>query len=146
MKKDSLILIAEHDKRHFELIRNNLLRAGVHNKMLYFADGQEILDFLLDTDKPSEGANNPGGYILLLKLDLPKVDGMKVLKKIKQNLQLKKIPVIILTATDDRDTIERCYDLGCSTYIVKPTEQKDFEETVKKIGRFLSIIEMTSIK
>ncbi len=146
MKKEANILIAEDNKEHFELIRKNLLRAGVCNKMLNFTDGQEILSFLFDMDEGFEGEHNSREYILLLNLNLPKVDGVKVLEKIKQDMQLKKIPVIILTATDDRHTIERCHNLGCSTYIVKPARQQDFEETIQKLGCFLSVIETTSIK
>ncbi|MFC1737590.1 response regulator [Planctomycetota bacterium] len=146
MKKEANILIAEDNKKHFELIRKNLLRAGVCNELLNFADGQEILNFLFDMDKGFEGEHNSHEYILLLNLNLPKVDGVKVLEKIKQDTQLKKIPVIMLTATDDQHTIERCHNLGCSTYIVKPTEHQDFEETIQKLGCFLSVVETTSIK
>ncbi len=146
MKKEANILIAEDNKEHFELIRKNLLRAGVCNEMLNFVDGQEILNFLFDVDKGFEGEHNSHEYILLLKLNLSKVDGVKVLEKIKQDTQLKKIPVIILTATDDQHTIDRCHNLGCSTYIVKPTEHQDFEETIQKLGCFLSVVETTLIK
>ena len=146
MKKEDVILIADDDKKHVELIRKNLLRAGLHNKMLHLADGREILDFLSDMDKGLEGERNSQEYILLLNLNLPKIDGVKVLEKIKQNAKLKRIPVIILTATDNQHTIERCHNLGCSTYIVKPTEHEDFEETIQKIGHFLSDVEITSIK
>ena len=146
MKKEDVILIADDDKKHVELIRKNLLRAGLCNKMLHLADGQEILDFLFDMDKGLEGERNKQEYILLLDLSIPGVDGVVVLEKIKQDAKLKRIPVIILTATDNPHTIERCHDLGCSTYIVKPTEHKDFEETIQKIGHFLSVVEITSIK
>ena len=146
MKKEADILIAENNKEHFELIRENLLRAGVRNEVLNFADGQEILNFLFDMNKEFEGEHNFGEYILLLNLNLPKVDGVKVLEKIKQDTRLKKIPVIILTATDGQHTIERCHSLGCGTYIVKPTEHQDFEETIQKLGCFLSVIETTLIK
>ena len=146
MKKEANILIVEDNKEHLELIRKNLLRAGVCNELLTFADGQEILNFLFDMDKGFEGEHNSHEYILLLDLNLPKVDGVKVLEKVKQDTQLKKIPVIILTATDDRHTIERCHNLGCSTYIVKPREHQDFEETIQKLGRFLAVVETTLIK
>jgi len=144
MKKEVKILIAEDNKDHFELIRKNLLRAGVYNEVLNFVDGRQILNFLFDMDKTGEHSSHE--YILLLNLNLPKVDGVKVLEKIKQDTQLKKIPVIILTAADDQHTIDRCHNLGCSTYIVKPTQQKDFEETVQKLGCFLFVVEITSIK
>lgn len=146
MKKEDVILIAEDDKSHFELIRKNLLRAGVCNKMLYLADGQEILDFLFDMDNGFKGEHNNTDCILLLDLSIPGVDGVEVLEKIKQDTKLKKIPVIILTAADDVDIIERCHNLGCSTYIVKPTKYEDFEETIQKIGHFLSVVEITSIR
>lgn len=146
MKKEDVILIAEDDKRHFELIRKNLLRAGIRNKMLCLADGQEILNFLFDMDKGGKGEYYNQEYILLLDLSIPKIDGIEVLEKIKQDTKLKKIPVIILTAADAPDIIERCHNLGCSTYIVKPTKHEDFEETIQKIGNFLSVVEITSIR
>lgn len=146
MKKEDVILIAEDDKSHFELIRKNLLRAGVHNKMLCLANGQEILNFLFDIDKEGKEEYYNQDYILLLDLSIPRVDGVEVLEKIKQDTNLKKIPVIILTAADTPDIIERCHKLGCSTYIVKPTNYEDFEETIQKIGHFLSVVEITSIR
>jgi CheY-like chemotaxis protein len=146
MKKEDVILIAEDDEGHFELIRKNLLRAGVCNKMLCLANGQEILNFLFDMDKGGEGEYNNQKYILLLDLSIPRVDGVEVLEKIKQDTNLKKIPVIILAAADAPDIIERCHNLGCSTYIVKPTKHEDFEKTIQKIGHFLSVVEITSIR
>lgn len=146
MKKEVNILIADDNKEHLELIRKNLLRAGIRNEMLNFADGQEILNFLFDLDEGFEEEQNSHGYILLLNLNLPKVDGVKTLEKIKQDTQLKKIPVIILTATDDQHTIDRCHNLGCSTYLVEPTEYQDFEETIQKLGCFLAVVETTLIK
>lgn len=146
MRKDGIILIAEDDEGHFELIRKNLLRAGICNEMLHFADGQETLDFLFKMSKKPEQERNNQEYILLLDIRIPKVGGFKVLEKIKQDTELKKIPVIILTAADATHAIERCHNLGCSTYIVKPTKYEDFEETVQKIGRFLSVIEIALLK
>ena len=146
MKKEVDILVAEDNKKHFELIRENLLRAGVSNEMINFADGRAILDFLFDVDKSSEDELNSREYVILLNLDLPKVDGVKVLEEIKQDMQLKKIPVVILSASVDQDTIDRCHNLGCSTYLAKPARQQDFEGTIQKLGCFLSVIETTSIK
>ncbi|MHC4323458.1 MAG: response regulator [Planctomycetota bacterium] len=142
MEKEDIILIAD-DKKQFELIRKNLLRAGLHNEMLHLADGREILDFLYDTDKGNEGHRDIQEYILLLDIN---ISGIEVLEKIKRDDKLKGIPVVILTSTDDPHTIERCHILGCSTYIVKPTGQEDFEETIRKIGNFLSVVEITSLK
>ena len=146
MRKETNILIADDNKDHFELIRKNLLRAGVRNEIQNFADGRELLDFLFGTDKSLEGNHDTNEYILLLNLNLPKVDSVKVLEKIKQHKQLKMIPVIILAETDDQLTIDQCHNLGCSTYIVKPTNRQDFEETVQKLGHFLSIVETAILR
>ena len=83
MKKEDVILIAEDDKRHFELIKRNLLRAGINNKMICLADGREILDFLFDVDKKREREYHNQEYILLLDLSIPGVNGVEVLEKIK---------------------------------------------------------------
>lgn len=141
MNKEDIFLVADNDREHFELIKTNLLLAGIGNKMLHFVDGQELLDFLFDTDKTVKSEHKNKAYILLLDISIPKTDGAELLEKIKQNAELMKIPVIILTAVDDPEAIERCHNLGCSTYIIKPTENQDLAQTIQKIGLFLTVVE-----
>jgi CheY-like chemotaxis protein len=144
MNKEGVILIAEDDEGHFELIKRTLQRAGVCNEILRFADGQETLDFLfIKGDGPKREPDRE--YLLLLDIRMPKIDGIEVLEKIKQDPNLKKIPVVMLTTTDDPVTIERCHDLGCSVYIVKPVEYEDFTDAVHKIGLFLSVVEIPQL-
>lgn len=145
MKTNNTILIVEDNIAHFELIRKNLLRAGISNEMKHFTDGQETLKFLFDTSKNSGNSSNVQGYIILLDIGMPGGDGVEILEKIKARGELKKIPVIILTEIDDTNTIQRCHDLGCSTYVVKPTQYELFADTVQTIGHFLSVIELASI-
>ncbi len=142
MKKDSIVLIAEQDEEHFDMIRNSLLRAGVDNQILHLTDGRQTLDYLMKIGPQS--ANQQ--YVLFVDVDLPEVGGVEVLEKIAEDGQLSKIPVIVLTAVDDPHTIDRCYNLGCSTYIVKPEKSEDFAESIQNIGAFLSVVETTSIK
>jgi CheY-like chemotaxis protein len=142
MKKDSIVLIAEQNEEHFDMIRNSLLRAGVDNQILHLADGRQTLDYLMKIGPQS--ANQQ--YVLFVDVDLPEVGGVEVLEKIAEDGQLNKIPVIVLTAVDDPHTIDRCYNLGCSTYIVKPEKSEDFAESIQNIGAFLSVVETTSIK
>lgn len=144
MEKEVNILIAAENREQFELITKNLSRAGVYNKALYFADGPELLHFLFDTDKTPEHGN--GEYILLLDLELPKAGGTELLEKVKQDEKLRKMPVIILTASDDQQTVEHCHELGCSTYIVKPADTGDLEKTIQKIAHFLAVVEITPAK
>ncbi len=144
MKKDGVILIAEDDEGHFELIKRSLQRAGVCNQILRFADGQETLDFLfVRGDGPKRESEKE--YLLLLDIRMPKIDGVEVLEEVKKDPELKKIPVIMLTTTDDPRTVERCHKLGCSVYIVKPVEYQDFADAVRKVGLLLSVVEIPQI-
>jgi CheY-like chemotaxis protein len=146
MKKDGLILIAEKNGKHFDMMKQSLLRSGVNNEILHFTDGRQTLDFLFDMSQRPEEKRESRQYILFLDVNLPEVGGVEVLEKIKADEKLSKVPVIVLTAADDPQTIDRCYDLGCSTYMVKPAENEDFEESIKKIGCFLSVVEIASIR
>src|SRR5262249_56369359 len=113
MTKEVVILIADDDAGHARLIERNLQRAGLHNPIVRFENGQDILDFLFGRgSKPHRQPDIP--YLLLLDIRMPKVDGMEVLRQIKANDQLRRLPVIMLTTTDDPREVARCHELGCS--------------------------------
>jgi CheY-like chemotaxis protein len=78
--------------------------------------------------------------LLLLDINMPFVDGIEVLRQIKAEELTAKMPVIMLTTTDDPREIQRCYELGCSVYITKPVEYDSFVEAVKRLGLFLQIV------
>jgi len=144
MRKEAIILIAEDDDGHFALVRKNLQRSGIWNEVIRFADGQEALDFLF-RQGPGPHREASKEYLLLLDIRMPKVDGVELLEKIKQDPELRKIPVIMLTTTDDPREVERCHSLGCSIYIVKPVEYEEFIDAIRKIGLFLSVVEVPRI-
>ena len=146
MKKGGVVLIAEHDEEHFDMMKNSLLRAGVGNQILRLADGRQTLDYLFKIGSRPASEHTSQQYVLFMDVNLSEVGGVEVLEKIKEDGQLSTIPVIVLTTVDDRHTIDRCYNLGCSTYIVKPAKNEDFAESIQNIGAFLSIVETTSIK
>jgi len=138
MKKNSLILVAEDDAGHFELVRRNLWLSCVEHDIIHFKDGQEVLDFLLKKTKhPAHDENN--SYFLLLDIRMPGVDGHEVLRQMKLHPELKKIPVIMLTTTADQAEINRCYEMGCSFYMVKPVDYSRFMKAVENLGLFLSM-------
>lgn len=139
MNDEAVIIIAEDDAGHFALVKKNLWRSCVHNDILHFRDGQEALDFLFMRN--DDGPNRiPGGsYLLLLDIRLPKVDGIEVLRQMKADHELRRIPVVMLTTTDDDAEVDRCYSEGCSFYMVKPANYNDFMQSVEQLGSFLSL-------
>ena len=144
MKNEIVIIICDDDEGHASLIKKNLLRSGFTNQILHFRDGQETLDFLF---RRSKGPNRDTGqsYLLLLDIRMPKVDGVEVLRQIKQDSQLRKMPVIMITTTDDPREIENCHALGCSHYITKPVDYAKFVETIRRLGLFLMVVEVPKI-
>ena len=139
-----VILIAEDDDGHAGLIMRNLERAGLKNKLIRFEDGQQVLDFFYGA-KATQSREKNQSYLLLLDIRMPKVDGVQVLSRIKTDSELKKIPVIMLTTTDDPKEIEKCYKLGCNNYIKKPIDYDRFIEAIRQLGLFLSIVEVPVI-
>jgi len=138
MKKDTVILIAEDEAGHFELVKRNLWLSCVGNEILHFRDGQEILNFLQKEFDPQDQEPDRS-FILLLDIRMPKIDGHEVLRRVKSDRKLKKIPVIMLTTTSDTKEIDLCYQLGCGFYMVKPVDYTRFMDAVENLGRFLSL-------
>jgi len=138
MNKGAVILIAEDDPGHIELVKRNLWRSCIDNDILHFKDGQEVLDFLFKKSGRAKTDGN-GHYVLLLDIRMPKVDGGEVLRRIKEDEELRKIPIIILTTTDDASEVNRFYEMGCSFYMIKPADYTKFMETVENLGAFLSL-------
>ena len=145
MTHEVIILIADDDAGHIRLIEKNLTRAGLHNPMQRFEDGQQILDFFFGK-AASSGFKSETSYLLLLDIRMPKVDGVEVLRQIKADSALRKIPVIMLTTTDDPREVERCHTLGCNSYIVKPVDYDKFAEAITNLGLFISLVEIPGIE
>ena len=135
------IALAEDDDGHATLIQRNLERVGLVNGFTRLKDGQEALDFLL-----AQGAyaGRPVGEMTLLLLDInmPRVDGVEVLRRIKADPRTAPMPVIVLTTTDDPREIERCYRLGCNVYITKPVDYQAFIEAIHRLGLFLQVVQV----
>jgi len=141
VKKEIVIVVAEDDHGHMALLKMNFKRSGILNNMIHFENGEEILDFFfMNGSGPHREPDT--SYLLLLDIRMPKVDGIEVLKRIKGNEATRKIPIIMITTTDDPEEINRCYDLGCNIYIVKPVEYDDFVDAVRELGLFLMVMEM----
>jgi CheY-like chemotaxis protein len=141
MRKESVILVAEDDDGHATLIRKNLERAGIANSIVRFKDGQETLDFLFR--RGSGPRREPGNaYLLLLDIRMPKVDGVEVLRQVKADPELRKLPTIMITTTDDPREVANCHALGCSSYLTKPVDYDKFVAVIRQLGLFLLVVEV----
>lgn len=133
------ILLAEDDLGHASLIERNLKRSGLVNEIVHVVDGQQALDYLSCSGKYA--ARQPNGPLLLvLDINMPGIDGIQVLQAVKGDPRLSRIPVIMLTTTDDPREIERCYGLGCNVYITKPVAYDKFVEALQRVGLFLQVV------
>lgn len=136
-----IILLVEDDQGHALLIEKNLRRAGISNEIAVLDTGQKAVDYLF-----KEGAYKDAPHalppLILLDLNLPVLDGYQVLKRIKNDERTRKIPVIVLTTTDNPHEVSRCYELGCNVYITKPVEYDQFSDAIRTLGLFLSIVKV----
>lgn len=135
MKNAPTILIVEDDEGHAILIRENLEAAGLRNPIEHFRDGQAVLDFFF-----SQPRSDNKTYLVLLDIRMPKVDGIEVLRRLKTDAALRKLPVIMLTTTDDSREVERCHELGCNVYIQKPVDYDRFAEAIRRLGLFMMLL------
>ena len=133
------IIMIEDDHGHARLIERNIRRAGIHNEVRHFLDGSSALDYMFN-DAAGPALNGPA--LVLLDLNLPDMSGLDILGRIKADPRLKRTPVVVLTTTDDKLEIQRCYDLGCNVYITKPVNYESFSDAIRQLGLFLSVIQV----
>ncbi|MEB2845758.1 response regulator [Rhizobiales bacterium RZME27] len=139
--KEVTIVMIEDDEGHARLIEKNVRRAGVNNEIVPFTSGTAALDYILGADR--SGDVSQGRYLLiLLDLNLPDMSGIDILEKVKSNPHTKRLPVVILTTTDDEREIQRCYDLGANVYITKPVEYESFANAIRQLGLFFSVMQI----
>ena len=142
MKKLKQILLVEDSAKDRELIITAMEENKIANKIDVAIDGEEALDYLYKRGKyKSRKTNNP--CVVLLDIKMPKVDGLEVLRQIKEDKKLKIIPVVVLTSSREETDMVKSYKLGVNAYVVKPVEFNDFFRAVKELGIFWAIINET---
>jgi two-component system response regulator len=139
------ILLIEDNPHDAELTIRALKKHHIANNLVHLKDGAEALDFLFGTGMYKERNIQNKPKVILLDLKMPKVDGIEVLRRIKGNDDTKKIPVVILTSSKEDPDINRCYELGANSYIVKPVEFDNFLKAVTDLGLYWMILNQTSV-
>jgi two-component system response regulator len=132
------ILYAEDSPADAELTLRAFRKKRLTNNVKWVKDGQEALDYLF---RQGPYASRPNGhpYLVLLDLKMPKVDGLGVLKRVKSSPQLKIIPVVMLTSSEEEIDVVRSYELGVNSYIVKPVDFDKFFDTAMGLGMYWSV-------
>ncbi len=129
------VLLVEDNPSDAELIIRELKKHHLANNLYHVKDGEEVLDFIFATGKFAATRNilyTP--KLVLLDIHMPKVNGMEVLQKIKSDERTKSTLVVILTSSKEDSDIQRCYDLGANSYIVKPVSFEAFSEAIRSLG------------
>ena len=127
------ILIVEDSPEDFEATVRALNKSGLHNPIFHCSDGEDALDYLYRRGEYGSEDNAPRPGIILLDLNLPGTDGREVLEEIKQDANLKKIPVVVLTTSTDERDIEACYASGANSYVQKPVDLDGFVRAIQRL-------------
>ena len=127
------ILLVEDNQDHAELTLKALRNGPSTNEVFWVKDGQEALDFLQQKGRWANGSAAPRPGLVLLDVNLPKVGGHEVLRRIKADEGLKAIPVIMLTTSDREEEVAASYLAGVNSFVTKPVHFKDFVERIKSV-------------
>jgi two-component system response regulator len=132
------ILLAEDSSADAEMTMRTLRKRGIANRVVWVKDGVEAIDYLF-----SEGsyAGRPDGYpkLVLLDLKMPRMDGLQVLQRMKQDARTQTIPVVMMTSSREEGDMFASYKLGVNSFVVKPVDFDSFAETVAEVGMYWMI-------
>jgi CheY-like chemotaxis protein len=129
-----LVMLVEDNIDHAELVMRTLENHRIANQIKHFSDGQSALDYLLRQGDYENPESSPRPHMILLDLRLPRVDGLEVLRHIKEREELKQIPVIILTTSEAEKDVARAYDNHVNSYLVKPVGFEQFNQLMNDLG------------
>jgi CheY-like chemotaxis protein len=127
-----VILLVEDDESHVMLIKRFLNDTNAAKEVLRVADGKDALDYLFRSGNYADERKSPRPDLILLDLRIPKVDGLRVLEKIKESEEVMDIPVVVLTTSEDEADITRAYRNHANSYLVKPSDIDEFGEMMKE--------------
>jgi CheY-like chemotaxis protein len=137
MRESTLsVLMAEDDDGHATLVRRSLKRAGLKTEPIHLRDGQEMLDYVFQRG-PWTDRRPHDSVVMILDLNMPRLGGTEVLERLKDDEELARIPVFVLTTTDNPLELDRCYALGAAACLVKPVDYGAFDDMIRRLAEFL---------
>ncbi len=138
------MLLVEDSLDDIQIIKKALKEAKVINRLWIVRDGQEALDFLYHKGQFQDPSAAPRPGLILLDINLPRVNGLEVLTRIKKDPKLRGIPTVMLTVSKREEDLIRGYNNGCNSFIQKPVEFEKFVEIIKQIGLYWGVINAPS--
>jgi len=130
------ILLVEDDPDDIEITRRAFKKGNLMNPLYVVRDGEEAMEFLTNEGKYQNKVVAPRPGLILLDLNMPRLDGREVLKRIKKDASLRRIPTVVLTTSRQEEDVIRSYDYGANTYISKPLSFNDFIDALQIIGQY----------
>jgi DNA-binding response OmpR family regulator len=140
METRNVILLVEDSADDVELTQLALREQNISNPLIVARDGQEAVDWLLGDGAESSRATSQIPALILLDLKLPKINGIDVLKQIRQDERTKLFPVVILTSSSEERDLIRSYELGANSYICKPVDFEQFRAAVRELGLYWLVL------
>jgi CheY-like chemotaxis protein len=142
-RQSIVILMADDDEDDRMLAREALAESRLANALYFVGDGEELLDFLHRRGAYTDPERAPRPGVILLDLNLPRMDGREALREIKADPELRRIPVVVLTTSEAEEDIVRSYDLGANSFITKPVTFEGLVQVMQTIGRYwFDIVEL----
>ena len=134
-----MILLVEDSASDAEMTIHALKKNNLANKLFHVKDGAAALDFLFAEGIYSDRKTEVLPKLILLDLKMPKVNGIEVLQKLREDERTKRIPVVMLTSSKEDPDIKQCYDLGVNSYVVKPVGFEEFQKVISNLGLYWMI-------
>lgn len=145
MSEIRTILLAEDSPHDAEMAIDALREAHLANPIVHVEDGVDALDYLLRRGK-FEGRPHGDPAVLLLDIKMPRMDGLEVLKQLREHESLQHIPVVILSSSREESDLARSWDLGVNAYVVKPVDVDQFFDAVRTLGKFWAVLNETPVE
>lgn len=134
------VLLVEDNMSDAEMTINALKKNNLANELLHVKDGVAALDYIFALGAYASRQVSDTPKVILLDLKMPKVNGIEVLQQLKMDDRTKRIPVVVLTSSNEDPDIQRCYDLGANSYVLKPVEFENFQKAITRLGLFWMIV------
>lgn len=141
--KPITILVADDDSDDRDMIKEALEENRLANDLRFVVDGEDLMDYLLHRNKYADPCSAPKPGLILLDLNMPRMDGREALREIKSNPELRLIPVVVLTTSKAEEDILKTYNLGSNSFVTKPVTFDSLVTVMKTLGRYwLEIVEL----